>query len=146
MKPEICLAALLAIPVNISGLLAQSPSQIPTIEIQQDTVIAFYTPAPMSVDPNADSNEALSDFQFYAESVQQPLGKLRIDFKVLYVRSFRLHFNGRNTEFRPKSDTAGYYLIAPGRKPLIEYGVMTDADLLLVAKRYFGLAVKQEKP
>ena len=144
MKPEICLAALMAISGNVSGLHAQSPSQIPTIEIQRDTVIAFYNPAPKNVEPDADSDESLSDFQLYAGSVRQPLGKLGIDLKVLYVRSFRLQFGGRNTEFRPRSDTAGYYLIAPGKKPLIEYGVMTDADLLLVAKRYFGLAISEE--
>jgi hypothetical protein len=34
----------------------------------------------------------------------------------------------------------GYYLVAYGKKPQIEYGVMTDTDLLDLAKQYFGLA------
>jgi len=126
------------------GLCAQGLSQIPVIQIQRATIIAFYTPAPKGADVDADSNEALSDFQFYAERVKQPLSKLDIDFKELYVRSFRLRLSGGDVVFRPKSDTVGYYLIAPGKQPHVEYGVMTDADLLVVAKRYFGLPVKRE--
>ncbi len=30
----------------------------------------------------------------------------------------------------------------PGKKPRIEYGVMTDADLLQVANDYFGTSAK----
>jgi len=93
---------------------------------------------------DADSNEALSDFQLYAERVKQPLSELDIDFQQLYVRSFRLHLSGGDIVFRPKSDTVGYYLIAPGKKPHVEYGVMTDADLLMVARRYFGLPIHHE--
>jgi hypothetical protein len=32
----------------------------------------------------------------------------------------------------------GYYLVVPGKNPLIEYSVMTDADLLHVSNDYFG--------
>ena len=72
------------------------------------------------------------------------LNEMNIDFKELYVRSFRIHISGTDVVFRPKSDAVGYYLIAPGKKPRIEYGVMTDSDLLVAAKRYFGLPVKHE--
>jgi hypothetical protein len=34
----------------------------------------------------------------------------------------------------------GYYFIAHGKKPHVEYGVMTDADLLAAAKQYFGVS------
>lgn len=40
--------------------------------------------------------------------------------------------------FTPTKEKVGYYLISPGKKPRIEYGVMTDTDLLQVAKDYFG--------
>jgi hypothetical protein len=33
----------------------------------------------------------------------------------------------------------GYYFIAPGKKPRIEYGVVTDIDLLQIATEYFGV-------
>jgi hypothetical protein len=42
------------------------------------------------------------------------------------------------TAFRPLKGNVGYHFVVPGRKPRIEYGVMTDADLLQVANEYFG--------
>ena len=116
MKPTICLALVFA-ALGINGdTSAQGPSQIPVIQIQRGTVIAFCTPAPKSANEDADSNEALGDFEFYAERVKQPLNKLNIDFKELYVRSFRIHISGADIMFRPKSDAVGYYLIAPGQE------------------------------
>jgi len=64
----------------------------------------------------------LSDFQFYAGQAKEPLSRLDIDFKEFYVRSFRLRVRGRDILFRPRSDAVGYYLIAPDKKPRIEYG------------------------
>jgi hypothetical protein len=93
MKRAIFFAVVSAMLGINSGLYAQGPSQIPVIQIQKGTIIAFYTPAQKTADAHADSNEALSDFQSYAERVKQPLSKLDIDFKELYVRSFRLHLN-----------------------------------------------------
>jgi len=34
------------------------------------------------------------------------------------------------------------YLIVPGKKPRIEYGLITDIDLLQVANEHFGTAAK----
>ena len=144
MNREICFGVILAMLSVSGGLSVRGLCQIPVIQIQKGTVIAFYISASTASRTDADSNEALSDFQFYADQVKQPLSRLDIDFKELYVRSFRLHVSGRDIVFRPKSDAVGYYLIAPGKKPHIEYEVMTDADLILVAKSYFGLPVKHE--
>jgi hypothetical protein len=47
----------------------------PVIQIQRVTIIAFYTPARRAANVDADSNEALSDFQLFAERVKQPLSK-----------------------------------------------------------------------
>jgi hypothetical protein len=85
-----------------------------------------------------DSNESLSDFRLYAEQARQRLTEAGIGFRVLYVHSFCVRVSGRTTTFHPKTDV-GYYLIAPGKEPDVEYGVMTDTDLFQVAKRYFGL-------
>ena len=139
MKREVCFAVALAMLPISGGLSAQGISPIPAIQIQRDTLIAFYTPESKAANVDSDSNEALSDFQFYADRVKQPLSKINIDFKELYVRSFRLHSSGSDVVFRPKPNAVGYYLIAPGKKPHVEYGVMTDADLLLAVKLYFGL-------
>ena len=115
----------------------QRVTQPAAIEIQRATIIAFCPPTTKAGVTDADASEALSDFQFYAERIKQPLNKAGIGFQILYARSFRIRLGSETIVFRPKTDI-GYYLIAPGKKPLIEYGVMTDSDLLLVAKRYFG--------
>ena len=109
----------------------------PPIEIQRATIIAFCPSSTKSDATDTDSNETLSDFEYYAERVKLPLNKAGVEFQVLHARSFRIHLASQTITFRPKADV-GYYLIAPGKKPLIEYGVMTDSDLMLVAKQYFG--------
>ena len=44
----------------------------------------------------------------------------------------------KTTTFRPGKITVGYYFVAPGKKPRIEYGVNTDDGLVDIAKEYFG--------
>ncbi len=80
----------------------------------------------------------LADFQFYARKVREALKKTGIEFSEVYGNSFRVRIGKDVVLFRPAKDNAGYYLIVPGKKPRIEYGVMTNTDLLQVAKDYFG--------
>jgi hypothetical protein len=44
--------------------------------------------------------------------------------------------------FRLGKVKVGYYFVAPGKKPRIKYGVMTDADILQMADEYFGIAAR----
>ncbi len=114
---------------------AAAPAESPLIVIKQATVIAFFTPVGAQADP--DSSEALSDFQVYARKVRKPLAERGIVFRELYVPSFRVRNGIRATLFRPRTGV-GYYFVAPGKKPRISYGVMTDLDLLDMADEYFG--------
>jgi hypothetical protein len=112
----------------------------PVVVVRGPTIVAFFGPvAPAKVDKDLDANEVLADFQFYARSVRTPLRKAGIEFHELYAHSFRLRVGNQLTTFRPVKVDVGYYLVAPGKKPRIEYGVMTDADLLQVANEYFGI-------
>jgi hypothetical protein len=95
-----------------------------------------------SCSKDADTNEALADFQFYAKRAREPLKKTGIEFQEVYALSFRVRIGKEATVFRPAKGNAGYYLIVPGKKPRIEYGVMTSADLLQVANEYFGTSSK----
>lgn len=117
---------------------AQDRSTNSTINANGPLVIAFYSPTPTGQTSGADDNEALSDFQFYAGPSKRSLAENGIKFQQINTHSFRIHVGARTTTVHPKRGV-GYYLIAPGKKPQIEYGVMTDTDLLHVAKRYFGL-------
>ena len=112
----------------------------PVIVVRGPTVVAFFEPVPNAqLGKNPDASEALADFQFYARNVREPFRKAGIEFHEVYAHSFRLREGKRLTTFRPGKADVGYYLIAPGKKPRIEYGVMTDADLMQLAQEYFGI-------
>ncbi len=111
----------------------------PVVVVRGPTVVAFYDPAdPAARAADDGSNEALADFQFYAGSVREPFSKRGVEFHELYAHSIRFRIGGKDVIFRTGKTGVGYYLIAPGRKPLIEHGVMTDADLLQAASQYFA--------
>ena len=112
----------------------------PVVVVRGPTVIAFFKPVPSEqVDKDADANEALSDFQLYASRARVPLRNAGIEFHELYTHCFRLRVGNKLTTFRPAKVGVGYYFVAPGKKPRIEYGVMTHADLLQVANAYFAI-------
>ncbi len=102
------------------------------------TIVAFFPNASKAGSDNADSNEALSDFQFYAERVKEPLNQLGIRFTEQFGGSFRIRSGSGTRLFIPKAETPGYYFTGHGKQPHIEYGVLTDIDLLALAKEYFG--------
>ena len=139
------LLVVLAICVSgpaLESQTANSPKQ-PAFMIRQPTILAFFPPVTSKeLDQDPDTNEVLSDFQLYANQVRGPLSKLGVDFRQVYARSFRVTNAGRTTTFHPASTRVGYYFVAPGRKPRIEYGVETDLDVLEVAKNYFGVTAK----
>jgi len=121
----------------------QSAKKTPTFDVHRPTILAFFLPltdAELSKDP--DTNTALDDFQFYAGKVRGLLDKRGIDFREVYAHSFTIRMGKAATTFKPTKVYVGYYLVAPGRKPRVEYGVMTDADLLQVADEYFGTVKK----
>ena len=128
-------------------LLGLQPSPIlpaekqPLVVLQGPTVVAFFPPVTdAQLQRDADTNEALADFQFYATRVREPLKRARIDFHEVNAHSFRIRVGKAVTGFRPVKGDVGYYFVVPGKKPRIEYGVMSDADILQVANEYFEQA------
>jgi hypothetical protein len=117
---------------------AGSAEKQPVIVVRGPTVVAFFEPQ-AKLDKDPDTNEALADFQLYARRARAPLAKAGIEFHELYARSFRLRSGNKWTRFRTVKEGVGYYLVAPGKKPHIEYGAMTDVDLLQAANQYFGI-------
>jgi len=99
--------------------------------------VAFFTPVTdAELDKNPDENEALADFQVYAERVRGQLERMGIAFEEIYATSFVVKCDAKTRRFRPKTGV-GYYFVAPGKLPHVEYGVMTDADILQVAREHF---------
>lgn len=123
-------------------MLVAAAEKQPVVVVAGPTIIAFFPVTQAELQKDADSNEALADFQFYAKQVRQPLKKVGIEFSEVCAKSFRVRIGQEATVFRPAKEGVGYYLIVPGRKPRIEYGVMTNTDLLQVANEYFGTSAK----
>jgi hypothetical protein len=118
------------------ALYAQKPL---SINVCRPTVIAFFKPASNPQDAiESGDNESLGDFQVYYGRVQQPLKDRNINSKVVYTPRFRTECGIHVNTFIAKKTMVGYYFIAPGKSPRVEYGVMTDLDLLKVADEYFG--------
>jgi hypothetical protein len=128
-------AAVFSVSANVG---AQHPSVVPVVNADEPTIVAFFPNASQTRSDDADSNEALSDFEFYADRVKEPLNRIGIEFTEQFGRSFRIRSGSQSRLFMPKADRCGYYFIARGKKPRIEYGVMTDVDLIVLAKQYFG--------
>jgi hypothetical protein len=134
--------ASLIICALLCGLLATAQTS-KVIVISGPTVIAFFpsvTEKELLQDP--DTNESLSDFQVYARRVRTKLYDAGIDFHEVYATSFSIKCGAKTKNFHPQKIQVGYYFIAPGKSARVEYGVMTDADILQVAKEYFRSASK----
>jgi len=123
---------------------AESPS---TIVAHGPTIVAFFPPVTKTeLQNDPDTNEALADFKLYATRVREPLKKSGIEFHELYAYSFQVRRGNTVTTFRPSREQVGYYFVAPKKKPRIEYGVMTDVDLLEIAHEYFGTPAQSDHP
>lgn len=109
-----------------------------TVVVTRPTVIAFFPPVTDSeLEKDPDTNEVLSDFQFYAAKARKQLRVRGIDFEEIYAASIRIKDGAKVVVFRPKNITVGYYFVAPGRAPRVQYGVMTDDGILSIASSYF---------
>jgi hypothetical protein len=143
MRRLLSAAALVAIFMVVVPAPCKAPKRASSaIEIVRPTVIAFFPSDPNAV-KNDDANDSLFDFQLYTASARQRLAAENVEFQVVYTRSFQVVQDGRLTNFRPPRAEAGYYFAMPGKKPRVEYGVMSDKDIERVAGEYFGGAVKR---
>ena len=141
MRRIVSVGALLSIWLAVVPAPCKVSHSAEAFEVSGPTVIAFFPAAGKS--GNADTNESLSDFQLYTASAQQLLRGEKVAFQVVYTRSFELVQDGRLVKFRPPKAAPGYYFAMPGRRPRVEYGVMSDKDVERVAQEYFGGAMKQ---
>jgi len=113
-----------------------------TFVIRRPTVIAFFPPVSEQELSDAGHNDSLAHFQYSANEARKPLHDAGITFIENYAESFRIRLAKAVNTFRPEKIKVGYYLIAPGKEPRIEYGVLTEDDLLKIAREYFGVAIK----
>jgi hypothetical protein len=128
--------------LSLQVSLVVSAEKQPVVVVAGPTVVAFFLVTKTELQQDADTNEALADFQFYAKEVREPLKKKEIKLQEAYAQSFKVRNGQEATVFRPAKGNVGYYLIVPGKNPRIEYGIMTSTDVLQVANEYFGTSSK----
>ena len=142
MRPLLCGAIAVVLLLLTLGLRDAGATGAPVFIVRTRTVVAFFAPVSDRDLDDEDTNEDLSDFQYYDDEVRAPFKKAGIELHETYTRSFSVRLKGKVLEFRTtRNNDVGYYFIVPGKKPHVEYGVMTDQDLLDVAHDYFGIPV-----
>lgn len=143
MKQFIGILLFIAVYVGVGDSQESSAGSQPVFVIHGPTIVAFFalaTEKGKENDPNV--NEALSDFQLYYSQASAPLQKAGVDFPNTNTLSFRICIGKKVQRYRMSKIGVGYFFIAPHKEPHIEYGVMTDADLLDAARKYFGIAIR----
>ena len=119
-----------------------SPNRPPLILVQRPTIVAFFVPmTEAEANSGGGDAEALGDFNYYIYKVERRLKRVGIELQQVNGRSFKVRDGTRTSLFETGKIGVGYYFIAPGKEPHVEYGVMTDEDLVDAAKKYFGLAI-----
>jgi hypothetical protein len=92
--------ALSLLAVSLS--LATAGGQQPSFVVHGPTIVAFFPPVKQNeLADDADTNEALADFQEYANRLREPLRKAGIDFHEIYASAFRIRNGTKSEILRP---------------------------------------------
>jgi hypothetical protein len=142
MRRLCLLAAIVILLLPADSLSLRASVETPLFDIHQPTVLAFFRPTSHADEPGTGANDSLSDFQVYLRQASAPLGKAGIEVHDVYARSFKVRDGMTTTTFQTKKSGIGYYLVSPGKKPRVEYGLMNDSDLIRVASEYFEMTIK----
>jgi hypothetical protein len=99
--------ALVCVLGTQASLVAAGEEQ-PVVVVAGPTIVAFFPVTKDELQKDADTNEALADFQVYAKQVREPLKKAGIEFSEVSAHSFRLRIGQETTlsdQSRGTSDT-----------------------------------------
>jgi hypothetical protein len=142
---RLILIVLLAIASARSADTQAATKQPQTVLIHRPTIVAFFLPITEAEANSGEGDaEALSDFNYYLYMVRKRLESAGVEIQEVSERSFQIQDGTKTRAFETGKVGIGYYLIAPGREPHVEYGVMTDEDLLETAQTYFGIAIPKD--
>jgi len=120
--------------------LAYAVEKIPVITVSGPTLITFFAPVTQEeVDKSDETSEVLSDFQWHLREVKQKLQKAGISVHEIYAGKFEVVTGNKKKVFKPGKIDVGYYFVRPGKTPKVEYGVMSNIDIVDTAGEYFGL-------
>jgi hypothetical protein len=130
----------------LAAPLATAADQQTRFVITRPTLISFFLDF-TDEQTEAEGNEALADFEFYLPGAEDAVQKAGVEVHdVFHVKSFQVKSGSRWRTFAPRKVKAGYYFIAPGREPRIEYGVEDTESILDIAREYFHLKLAGDYP
>src|SRR5271157_2091 len=123
------------------------------ISIAGPTIIAYFVTTQKEIDQDSGGNisEALGDFQTFVNNIDQYSMTKGIRIYQTYKDTIRYKIGRKLEVFHPKVDSekVGYIFINQQKKLKIQYGVMTDEDILGFAEEIFkidSLAAKYVRP
>lgn len=125
-----------------AGNSQDAAKPIPIFIIHQPTIIAFFPITQAEADSGEGNAPALDDFNYHTYKSRARLHRAGIEIHIVNARSFQIQTGKKLVTFQPNKNDIGYYFIAPGKEPHIEYQVMTDEDILDAARKYFRIAVR----
>ena len=129
--------------VLLLGMMAQqgaarfSPSTGPVkVAVTGPTIVAFYA------ESTGDDQEALADFEFYLGKVGPTLDSAGVKLVVAFTDTVYLTWSGGRKQTLSTRDSIRVgYGFTDRRRPLaLEYGVLTDIDLLCKGARHLGVS------
>jgi hypothetical protein len=142
MKQFVGIILFVAVWVGTGYTQAISSKPQPTFVIHGPTVVAFFPITQAEADSGEGNAEALDDFNYYIFEANERLNKAGIEIHIVNEQSFQTQTGKKLAEFQAGKDRVSYYFIAPNKEPHAEYGVMTDEDLLDLARKHFGIAIR----
>jgi hypothetical protein len=120
-----------------------------TVLVQGPVLVAFYPAASQeAVDSSEDLATVIDDFSYHLSTAMDSLRALGITVTERPVGQIRLSEGGRAREFLPAKDSAdvGYLFVIPGQPDRVQYGVMTNSDLVDAARHYLGARRQRSGP
>jgi len=132
--------------LHVGALIATGAEQQQTkFVISRPMLISFFLDyTDKQID--ADGSEALADFVFYLPYAEDKLRGAGIEVHAVFkVKSFDVKVGRRWRTVRPRV-SVGYYFIAPGREPEIEFGVEDTGSIIDLARKYFKLPALSLEP
>jgi hypothetical protein len=126
-------------PVAIQQPDSLAPVDSTTVVVQGPVLVAFYPAlSQAAVDSSEDLATVFDDFSYHLSTAMDSLRALGITVTERPVGRIRLSEGGREREFLPAKDSAavGYLFVSPGEPDRVQYGVMTNSDLVDAARHY----------
>jgi hypothetical protein len=146
MSTRIWAAASVWLAFCVTVRVAAAAEQQTRFVITGPTLISFfldYTDDEILADGG---NEALSDFDFYLPAAEDQLKEAGVQVHAVFkVKSFQVKMGSRWRTVKPR-ETVGYYFIAPGREPRLEFGVEDTESIVDFARGYFRLKTLPPTP